>query len=133
GGAGGPGGGPDVDEGFAAHLAQEAVPFVLELALADGLADLGAAVLLAEVGLARTDALHDVPAGLALEGRGHFAVLQGRDLASELRPEGILREPAEVAAVLAGDGVVGIAGHRGEVLAAGDAVAHGLRAGARGI
>ena len=42
----------DVDEGFATHFAQEAVPLVLELAPADGFLDLGAAVAVADVGLA---------------------------------------------------------------------------------
>src|SRR3546814_4376826 len=43
--------GADVDVGFAAHLAQEAVPLVFQLALADALAHLCTAVVVGDVGL----------------------------------------------------------------------------------
>src|SRR5690606_5855204 len=134
-GASGSRGGTDVDEGLAAHLAQEAVPLVFQLALADGLAHLVAAVLLAHAGLAAAGALDDVPAGLALERRGHLAVLQGRDLVAELRAEGLVHEPAEIAAGLARGGIVGgVAGHGGEVLAGGHTCAQRIDARAgRGV
>src|SRR5690606_26819013 len=72
--------GADVDVGLAANLAQEAIPFVFQLALADGLAHLRTAVVVGHVGLAGAGALHDVPAGLGLERRRDLAVLQCRDL-----------------------------------------------------
>src|SRR5688500_8581476 len=59
----------ELDEGLAAHLAQEAVVLVFQLAPTDRLADLAPAVLVAGRGLARRDALQDVPAGVALERR----------------------------------------------------------------
>src|SRR3546814_5964755 len=68
--------GADVDVGFAAHLAQEAVPLVFQLALADALAHLRTAVVVGDVGLAGFLALDDVPAGLGLERRRNPAVLQ---------------------------------------------------------
>src|SRR3546814_5994623 len=50
----------DVDVGFAAHLAQEAVPLVLQLALADALAHLRTAVVVGDVGLAGFLALDEI-------------------------------------------------------------------------
>src|SRR5690554_1226085 len=133
--ADGSGGGPDVDEGFAAHLAQEAVPLVLELALADGLARLVAAVLGVDVGLAGAGALDNVPAGLAAERRRHFVVLQRGDLVAELRAEGVVDEPAEAATRGGRAAVFGaLAGHLGEVRAAGDFGADAVDAGlGRGV
>src|SRR5690606_27242703 len=123
--AGGAGRSPDVDVGLAAHLAQEAVPLVFQLALADGLARLVAAVLVVDRGLAAARALHDVPAGLGAEGRGNLAVGERGDLVAELGAEVVLGEPPEVAAVLAAHGVLGgLAGDRREVGAPGDARAH---------
>src|SRR5690606_38012194 len=120
----------DVDVSFAAHLAHVAVPLVLELALADRLAHLGAAVLVVDVGLAAGHALHDVPAGLGLEGRGDLAVLERGHLAAELGAEFVLREPAQVAALGLAHGVVGVlAGHVLEVGATGDARAQGVDPG----
>src|SRR3546814_4607534 len=86
--------GADVDVGFAAHLAQEAVPLVFQLALADALAHLCTAVVVGDVGLAGFLALDDVPAGLGLERRRNPAVLQPGDLCAELGPELVLGEPA---------------------------------------
>src|SRR3546814_10405131 len=60
--------GADVDVGFAEHLAQEAVPLVFQLALADALAHLCTAVVVGDVGLAGFLALADVPAAI---GRAH--------------------------------------------------------------
>src|SRR5690554_5765819 len=57
----------DVDEGFAAHFAQEAFPFVLQLALADAFTDGVALLLVVHLRLARCDPLHHVPAGLGAE------------------------------------------------------------------
>src|SRR5690606_11412020 len=120
-----PGGGvadADVDVGLAAHFAQVAVPLVLELALADRLAHLGAPVLVVDAGLAAAHALDDVPAGLGPERRRDLAVLQRRDLAAELGAELVLGEPAQVAAVLAAQGVIGtFLRHRLEIGTAGDA------------
>src|SRR5690606_20243427 len=118
--ADGAGGGADIDIGFAAHFTQEPVPFVLELALADGFTGLVATVFIVDAGLAAADALDDVPAGLAAERCGDFAVLQRRDLLAERRAELVVGEPAKVAAGLAGDGVVGrLARDRGERAAPG--------------
>src|SRR5690606_32114165 len=74
----------DVDVGFAAHLAHVAVPPVLQLALADRLADLRTPVVVTGAGLAHGHALHDVPAGLGLERRGDLAVFKRGNLAAEL-------------------------------------------------
>src|SRR5690606_36184143 len=97
----------DVDICFAAHLAHVAVPLVFQLALADRLADLRAPVVVAGAGLARGDALHDVPAGLGPEGRRDLPIFQRRDLAAELGAELVLREPAQVAAFRLADRVIG--------------------------
>src|SRR5690606_28075024 len=114
--------GADVDVGLAAHLAQEAVPLVLQLALADALAHLRAAVVVGDVGLAGFLALDDVPAGLGLERRRDPAVLQAGHLCAELGTELVLGEPAQLAALVLAEGVVGLLpGHFGAVRAAGDA------------
>src|SRR5690606_24248780 len=129
-GRGGRVAGADVDVGLAAHLAQEAVPLVLQLALADALAHLRAAVVVGDVGLAHFLALDDVPAGLGLERRRDLAVLQGDDLGPEFGPELVLREPAQLAALVLAEGVVrAFLGHLGEVRAAGDARAQGVDPG----
>src|SRR5690606_27797153 len=73
----------DVDVGFAAQLAQVAVPFLLQLALADGGACALARVLVGGRDLARALALDDVPARRRLERHGDLAVLQRRDLRAE--------------------------------------------------
>src|SRR5690606_6797819 len=126
---------PDVHVGVAAHLAQEAVPLLLELALADRLAHLLAAGVVLRDRLARALALHDVPAGLGPERRGHLAVLQRRHLRAEVHAVRVLREPAELAAAGAGRGVLGVlARDLGEVGAAGDARAQRLEPGlGRGV
>src|SRR5690606_4135439 len=80
----GAGADPDVDEGLAAHLAQVAVPLVLQLALADALADRVAPGFVVHLRLARGDPLHHVPSGLGAERLGHVAVVQRRDVAAEL-------------------------------------------------
>src|SRR5690606_11427797 len=122
--------GADFDEGLAAQLAEEAVPLVLQLAHADRLPDPGATVLVVDVDLAGGEPLHDVPAGLGAERGGNLAVLQARDLVAEFGAELVQGEPAQVAAAVAADGVVGgFAGDLGEVGAAGDARAQGVDAG----
>src|SRR5690606_20901660 len=122
--------GADFDEGLAALLAEEAVPLVLQLAHADRLPDPGATVLVVDVDLAGGEPLHDVPAGLGAERGGNLAVLQARDLVAEFGAELVQGEPAQVAAAVAADGVVGgFAGDLGEVGAAGDARAQGVDAG----
>src|SRR5690554_2492747 len=128
--AAGAGADPDVDEGLAAQFAQEAVPLVLELALADALANGVALVLVVHLRLARRDPLYHVPAGLGAERLRHFAVLERPDLVAELRPELFCGEPAQVAAAGAAAGVFGfLGGHLGEVLAGDDTRAQ--RFGAR--
>src|SRR5690606_5416731 len=89
--------GADVDVGFSAHLAQVAVPLVLQLALADALAHLRTSVVVGDVRLAGFLALDDVPAGLGLERRRNPAILQAGHLCTELRPELVLGEPAQLA------------------------------------
>src|SRR5690606_9526279 len=89
----------DVHEGFAA---QEALPLLFELALADALAHLLAAVLVGGDGLPLALALDDVPTGLGLERRGHLAVLQRRELLAEVHAVGVAREPAEFATARGG-------------------------------
>src|SRR3546814_8403512 len=120
----------DVAVAFAAHLAQEAVPLVFQLALADALAHLRTAVVVGDVGLAGFLALDDVPAGLGLERRRNPAVLQPGDLCAELGPELVLGEPAQLATLVLAEGVVGFfLRHFGEVRAAGDACAQGVDPG----
>src|SRR5690606_23797646 len=97
----------DVDIGFAAHLADVAIPLILQLALADRLADLRAPVVVTGAGLAHRHALHDVPAGLGPERRGDLAIFQRRHLATEFGPELVLGEPPQVAALGLADRVIG--------------------------
>src|SRR5690606_17620724 len=122
--------------GLAPHFLQVALVFLFELAAADGVADLGAAVVVGDIGLATGDALDDVPAGVGAERLRDLAVLQRGHLAAEFRAVGIGREPAQVAALAAGAVVLGgLARDFLEVGAAGDARAQGvdLGAGGRGV
>src|SRR5688572_8591523 len=112
----------DVDEGLATHLAQEPVPLVFQLATADGLAHLGAAVVVAYVGLAGAQAFDDVPTGLGTDRLRNLAVLQSHDLSTEVGTVLVLGEPAQVAALALRARILGaFLGDLGEVGAAGDA------------
>src|SRR5690606_26582552 len=118
----------DVHEGFAAQFAQEALPLLFELALADALAHLLAAVLVGGDGLPLALALDDVPTGLGLERRGHLAVLQRRELLAEVHAVGVAREPAEFATARGGVLVLGVLARQlAEVGAAGHARAQRLQ------
>src|SRR5699024_3998868 len=83
--------GAQVHVGLAADLAHEALPAVLELAPAEHVADLGTAVLVADVGLAGAGDLDDVPARRGLELARQVALAQAREHGRELRPE-LLRQ-----------------------------------------
>src|SRR5690606_15749335 len=121
---------PDVDVGLAAHLAQEALPFVFHLALADAFADGGAALFVVHFRLARGDPLDHVPAGLGAERLRYSAVLQRCQLGTELGAEIVGPEPAQVAAAGGAGGVLGGFGrNRGEVFARDDPRAQRLGAG----
>src|SRR5690606_19026229 len=121
---------PDVDVGLAAHLAQEALPFVFHLALADAFADGGAALFVVHFRLARGDPLDHVPAGLGAERLRYSAVLQRCQLGTELGAEIVGPEPAQVAAAGGAGGVLGGFGrNRGEVFARDDARAQRRGAG----
>src|SRR5690606_30759648 len=112
----------DVDVGLAAQLAQVAVPFLLELALADGGARALARVLVGCGDLARPFALDDVPACRGAERCGDLAVLQCRDLGAEIRAVAVLCEPAQRAAAVGAGLVLRILLRElGEIGAAGDA------------
>src|SRR5690606_32680511 len=127
-GRGGRGSQPDVDVGFAAHLAQEPLPLFLELALADAFPHLLAAVLVRGSDLALAFALHDVPAGLGLEGCRDLAVGEGCHLLAEVHAVGVAGEPAELAALGGGGLVVGVlACQFAEVGAAGDPGTQGFQ------
>src|SRR5690606_1761393 len=120
----------DVDVGFAAQFAQVAVPFLFELALADGGACALARVLVRGGDLARAFALDDVPACRGPERRGDLAILQGRDLGAEVRAIAVLCEPSQRAAAVGAGLVLRILlGEFGEIGTAGDARTQGLDLG----
>src|SRR5690625_1137341 len=121
---------PAVDVGLAAHLAQEALPLVFHLALADALADGRAALFILHLRLARRDPLDHVPTGVGAEWFGHIAVLERRQLGAELGAEVVGAKPAQVAASVRAARILrGLFGHGCKVLARHDACAQRLGPG----